>query len=113
MPQKLHSSDVEAHWGLGWACRASLKEPTRPVTPADYGRQLFASGDPSNRPSTSYSVSGRWDAGIMYRADCVRVDTSPRLTLPSSALVRSRGFYQDGGPKLALPKLETGRPGGF
>ncbi|KAG2431305.1 hypothetical protein HYH02_013436 [Chlamydomonas schloesseri] len=61
------------------AAKASLKEPTRPVTPADYGRQLFSSGDPSNRPSTSYSVSG------------------------------SKAFYQDGGPKLALPKLETGR----
>ncbi|EFJ52458.1 hypothetical protein VOLCADRAFT_120276 [Volvox carteri f. nagariensis] len=60
--------------------RASLKEPTRPVTPADYGRQLFTTGDPSNRPSTSYSVSG------------------------------SKSFYPDGAPKLALPKLDTGRP---
>ncbi|PNH12894.1 Armadillo repeat-containing protein 2 [Tetrabaena socialis] len=62
------------------AAKASLKEPTRPVTPADYGRQLFSTGDPSNRPSTSYSVGN------------------------------SRSFYQDGGPKLALPRLETGRP---
>ncbi|KAG2484488.1 hypothetical protein HYH03_016720 [Edaphochlamys debaryana] len=62
------------------AAKASLKEPTRPVTPADYGRQLFSTGDPGNRPSTSYLGAG------------------------------SKGFYQDGGPKLALPKLDTGRP---
>ncbi|GLC34652.1 hypothetical protein PLESTB_001238300 [Pleodorina starrii] len=62
------------------AAKASLKEPTRPVTPADYGRQLFTTGDPSNRPSTSYSASG------------------------------SKSFYPDGAPKLALPKLDPGRP---
>ncbi|GFR40002.1 hypothetical protein Agub_g537 [Astrephomene gubernaculifera] len=62
------------------AAKASLREPTRPVTPADYGRQLFTTGDPGNRPSTSYSVSG------------------------------SKSFYQDGSPKLALPRLDPGRP---
>lgn len=45
--------------------RASLKDPTRPVTPADFGRQLFsASSDFQNRPASSYGVPSRCGAAV-------------------------------------------------
>ncbi|CAG9463348.1 unnamed protein product [Pedinophyceae sp. YPF-701] len=40
------------------AAKASLKEPTRPVTPADHSRRLFTHNDYNERPQSSYGLPG-------------------------------------------------------
>ena len=68
--------------------RASLKEPTRPVTPVELGRQLFSSSDYQNRPSSAYGVPTR-SAAVAAPRHSVASELPVAQALPFPALFTS------------------------